>query len=298
MNNSRFRNQSSRGGCEALIPLCVPPCNHKTVAVLPKDEWEEVKEPLQAAGIRPKMHANVMQAIRSSKGKPRSRGPKSAPGSSGRGRRVKDLGQYTVSDIGRVAEQAWEGVKYIKSLINVEQKFNDVYVSPATITTSAVVTNLSNIVQGTDVSTRDGDSILAQKLRVKYRAIANNTAGVNLLRVVIFQDRDQRGVDPAYADLFVSTASAVTGHKQFYGNLRNPRFRFLYDATHTLTQGGNNQIIFHDCVIPIHNHIFYTTTTGVDAANWEGALFLLVVSDDMTNGPQFLGSFRLEFTDN
>lgn len=207
--------------------------------------------------------------------------------------------------VGQVAQKAWSGLKYIKSLINVEQKFFDVTRNNSVQTSTATVLNLSNLAQGNDYNNRDGNSILIQSLLIRYILAGNvsNSLG-DIVRIILFQDNDQRGVDPTASDLLEDTST--------------PHLQMLSPLNHNVGKRFN---VISDKIIPVNsqntvlatgpyykagklfkkfsgNHIKYTSTAGADASNYEGSLYLMTFSLQSVNGPALSIQSRLRFTDN
>lgn len=197
---------------------------------------------------------------------------------------------------GGLAYKAYRGVKYIKSLINVEKKFHDVSAS-ATYGTTPSVISLTNIAQGNDFNNRDGNSILLQSLqfRADIKHDMNKQGGDNI-RIILFQDNDQRGSDPSAGDL-LETGSGFSWLNAFLNHNVNKRFNVLMDRKYKVSDQNQTRSIkmlrkFYA------NHVKYTGTTATDASAYEGALFLLIVSDENTTPPDISWAVRIRFTDN
>ena len=200
--------------------------------------------------------------------------------------------------VAQLAKGAWKGVKYIKSLINVEKKFHDVSAS-TTISTTPSIVNLSNIATGDDYKTRDGNSILLQSLQWRINLYANTTDGASFVRVIVFRDNDQRGTDPTAADLLETTTAGLSIVSPLLHYV-NRRFAVLSDKVYTLSDTGSNWLrhIKKFMKMPSGTHIKYSADAGADASNWEGALYVLFVSNNGTNLPTMDYYFRLRYTDN
>jgi hypothetical protein len=197
---------------------------------------------------------------------------------------------------GSLAYKAYKGVKYIKSLINVEKKFHDVSDATTYGTTPAVI-SLTNIAQGNDFNNRDGNSILLQSLQLKADIKHDmNKQGCDNIRVILFQDNDQRGTDPAAGDL-LETGSGFSWLNAFVSHNAGSRFNILYDRKIKVSDQDQTKSIklirkFYS------NHVKYTGTTAADSSTYKGALFMLVVSDENTTPPAMSWGVRVRFTDN
>lgn len=200
--------------------------------------------------------------------------------------------------VGTIARSAYRTGKYLASLINVEKKFHDVTANNLVPTTTPTIINLSNIGQGADYNNRDGNSVLLQTLQYRMNVLYNGTPGFNKLRMIIFRDNDQRGTDPAAADLLESTAAATAINSPLLHYV-NQRFSVLQDTVYTVAAGHLPVIAKKKFMkMPPGTHLKYSSTAAADASNWEGALYCLFVSDQAANGPSVDYYFRLRFTDN
>lgn len=194
--------------------------------------------------------------------------------------------------VNKMATYAWKGVKSIRSLINVERKYHDVSAS-TTPNSSGTIINLSNIAQGNDYNNRDGNSILLQSHLMRFDMGNNASALQTFIRCIIFSDNDQRGADPAVTDVLESA-----GTNSPLNHFVNKRFTIYRDFKVNLET--NNQTackkLFYR--FPTPTHCKYQSTAGADASNYEGAMYMLLISDQGTNTPTINWHSRLRFTDN
>lgn len=214
--------------------------------------------------------------------------------------------KYSVGDI---AAKAYRGVKYIKSLINVEKKFLDSS-GNGTCAAAGTIFNLTNLAQGDDYNNRDGNSILLQSLllRANLSGTTADTAG-DIIRIILFRDNDQRGTDPAAADLLenVGSGSAIT-LSPLNHNV-NQRFSVLMDkrltvgslsttATQAVSSASNSiyRLLKKWIKFPSGTHVKYTASASADASNYEGSLYLLIASRNAASTYDW--HCRVRFTDN
>lgn len=207
--------------------------------------------------------------------------------------------------VAQIAKQAWRGVKYMKQLINVEKKFFDNAVDTFTPAITGQVLNLSSIAQGNDYNNRDGISVLLQSMLLRLTISASGIA-CDSLRMLIFQDNDQRGTDPVTADLFEDTTNGLRLSNSPLLHTVNKRFNVLMDqripiggiqltATQAAAIGPAYKHIkkfkkFKD------SHIKFTGTTGADAGQYEGALYIYLQT--ITANCFVSYNCRLRYTDN
>lgn len=196
------------------------------------------------------------------------------------------------------AYAAYRMAKQLKGLINVEKKFFDVNAS-GTQSSTATLINLSNIGQGDDYNQRNGNSILVQSIQGRFNLTMNDAAGTTQFRCIIFRDNDQRGTDPAVSDLLEVTSNPgyFTSPLLHYVNKRFTilkDYNLMLDKSKALTKAWKYYIPFSSGKY----HIKYQSTAAADGSNWEGALYMIVFSDQTTNLPTFTYHHRIRFTDN
>lgn len=204
--------------------------------------------------------------------------------------------ELTMSDVKRMASAAWSGVKSIARLINVEEKLFDTYYT-STVPNTGTIVNLSNIAEGSDYNNRDGLSVLTQSLSYSSIFTINTSAAFTFLRVILFRDNSQRGSDPAVTDLLESIPGPAVSVVSPIVHFTASRFNILMDKTVDLSYQaascGHHRENFN-----INKHIYYSSTTGADASNYQGALFLCLLSNESTYHPTITLYTRLAFTDN
>lgn len=224
-------------------------------------------------------------------------------------RTPKGWRDFTVGQGLDYGKKAWQLAKHIATLINVEEKVFDVDGSGGIVITSTpTVVNLTNIAQGSDYFNRVGDSILLQGIEFRARVNSNTAAGADWMRVLIVRDKLQRGVDPVLGDVLQGGTSPSV---QPYLEPQDQRFDVLYDhlieinspGVGLATSGSSTTYMPHRVVLPplvrkYNVHVKYQNTTGADASNWIGGLYLMAVAGDATNGPNLSYAFRVRFTDN
>jgi len=226
-----------------------------------------------------------------------------------------------VSQVVDFGKKAWNAVQQIRKFINVEEKMFDSNNS-AVVTWSGTVNALSNVAEGNDYLNRDGNSILIQKVQVRCQVWGNGTEtqGVQppVLRVMLLRDMLQTaGAKPASGDIIETTGATTApfsplAHRHD-GNPAARRFRILADKTVAIrppygttiatTGTGHLDLLGIDnhvwtWEIPVNAHTLFSSTAGADASDYVGALYLFVVSNIQTNGPNFLYYSRVFFTDN
>lgn len=209
-------------------------------------------------------------------------------------RKRPNVGQLNFRNVGNMtlsqaAYGAMRGLNMVKGIINSEKKRYDLTHS-FSISTTPTFTLLSGLAEGDDVANRIGNSILAKYLTFDYYVSMNGSASRSTVRVLVFADTQNNGTTPAVADLLIGS------------NLTSPinpdntqRFTVLFDDHIDLSQNGDGiRTIKH--YIPLNFHIRYTASGGT--AVTKNNIYMMVVSNEATNTPAFVGDSRLVYYDN
>ncbi len=194
--------------------------------------------------------------------------------------------------VGYVAMKAARMVA--RKYLNPELKSHDV-ANQDTITDGAgKILNLSNIVQGLDSVNRIGRSIKVKEFSFNAVLTQNSSATNTQVRIIIIADQQQEGSnDPSWLEVCVAVAPTsllnVTSTRK--------RFKILYDRLFTLSIANVTMIPFRFKKKMSHV-IQYTGTTAADASNGKGSLYLMAISNEVTNDPTLDISTRILYLDN
>ncbi len=214
----------------------------------------------------------------------------------------------TAGDVAGYGVKAYEMAKQLVRLINVEEKRFEADGSSGTVvTTTPIVHNLSNVAQGADYYQRTGDSVRPLYLDLRFTVLSNAATQHNSLRIMIVQDKENQGTDPTMGLVLQGVTDPLVA---LPNALYQQRFKYLFDdvielnndtslassGTSTTYNVKRSNVQQHR--FKLSGHILYDDTAGADASNLEGALFLMAVSRDATNGPTLAYTTRLTFTDN
>lgn len=194
--------------------------------------------------------------------------------------------RYKVADM---AYKGWKMALGLRKLINVEWKYHN---QSATLNPSTgTVTHLSNIGQGDDNDLRSGRSILLKSVYLQAVNVINASAANTTTRVIIFVDHDAGGVSPTVTDV-LQTASIISAR-----NLDTDlgRFTILMDKCINLSDNGNRQITIKK-YIPMNIHIKYDGTASTDFS--KNNIWMITLSSEPTNTPEFSYNLRLRYIDN
>jgi hypothetical protein len=205
----------------------------------------------------------------------------------------------SVGDVTDAAFNAYSAATRLAAYVgmNEEVKFVDTTKASAAVTNAGVITPISLLAEGSTSSTRDGESIRAHGLELKWQSIYNGVPGYNLTRFLVIADAECRGAAPAVADVLESTG-AVTSVLSPWNHLGAPRFDILFDSGVLPQSTGHNGILARECVIPLKHHVRYNGAAGAIGQSYEGTLFVVEIADSAANGPSTSWYSRLHFIDN
>lgn len=200
------------------------------------------------------------------------------------------------SRAGGVAYRAYQGVKYLKSIVNVEKKFNDLGSSGnmQPLASAATVDWLTNIAQGTDYNKRDGISVKPASLFLRGTIELQGTAPVGTnVRHVLVLDKEGLGTAPTVTDLFEDTSYFVSPLNHINGK----RFKVLMDRITSVSPQGPQSVHWKKFLKLNHHTRWSNTTTGTR----EGHLYMFSFADQYSAGVSAAVSTyysRLRFIDN
>lgn len=194
-----------------------------------------------------------------------------------------------------LATKAWQGYKYLRGMINCEKHFLDTNVA-GSVSQSGSISALSALSQGDNINARIGDSILAKYLNIRYTWVMDSTIPTTLCRLMVFQDTMSLGTIPAASDVLevTGTPPGVVSLLKISNALQG-RFKILYDKSVALSAQGPACFIT-DEIIPINDHIKYTSTAGTDEGR--NMLYALFICNVSSNLPSLTLTTRLAYYDN
>ncbi len=194
-----------------------------------------------------------------------------------------------------MAKRTAYGLNEIRKLINIEEKELVTTSGSIAFDTNGVLVPISRVAQGTNYTERIGNSIKMQHIEVRGRIFKNATATSSVMRVLLVRDLDGYGTVPNVTDIMESVGSSAAPLTQ-YDFLNRKRFSFLFDELLTLNNTGDSSAVF-EIQLPHEGHILYLGSTATAASDGKGSLYMLFISDEVTNTPTYTFSSRIVFTD-
>lgn len=193
------------------------------------------------------------------------------------------------------AVKEWELQKVQKSIKKLipkpERKYNDQADNPpgTIVTTTGSVTHLSPLLHGTTDTTRIGDRVTYRSLLFRMFVTPNSTAGINYLRAVIVRDKQANASAPTMAQVFQTASIVLSPLNDDFSE----RFKVLYDRLFTVdtdATGAQVEKIYRKFKFVTE----YDDTAAIPNTN---SVYLLLLSDQATNGPSVAFWSRLRYTD-
>ena len=190
---------------------------------------------------------------------------------------LQRLGKTTIGDL---AAYVGEAAGPIRRFLNAEVKKFDASTGAVSLDTTGLVTPLTNIGQGDDWNNRDGLSVKALSLELRARFFVAAGGYQDLVRFVVFQDRECAGALPAITDV-LETSSVLAP----FNHLNVQRFIPIHDEVVPLVTTGANAAqvrvlkhAFKDDDPEGGSHIRYSAAAGAIGSAREGQLFVLTLA--------------------
>lgn len=205
-------------------------------------------------------------------------------------RRLRYQRPITYRQIGRkvIRDVAW-----LKSVVNVEKKYNDLNASTTSSTTAALVL-MNGLSLGTSSTTRNGQSIKMVSFLLRYIISINASASTSVHRLMIICDTQPNAASPAIADIIQNTGSVLSPLVIANGK----RFKILRDIITNLSINGQ-EVRNVKKYIKLNMHTEYNTANnGTIADITKNAFYIFHQSDQATNTVTFAYSTRLRYIDN
>lgn len=212
----------------------------------------------------------------------------------GRGRSRMGPGGY---DYNNLARKAMSGVKFLKSLINVEKKVWDVTANAqnATSGTSNCVW-LSGITTGTGYNQRTGMVVKGSSLYFSLKIQMGASETQSRVRAILFRNKGlNQGATPTTADILQNATFADSPL-----NVDNVGdFEILGNHLFILDTVGAGKIRTHKFSVKLNSHIRWDVSGDLITDTEAGHIFLAIVGDSYTTNPPIYDFYsRLRFIDN
>lgn len=195
--------------------------------------------------------------------------------------------------VAQLARTAYNGVKYIKGLVNSEMYKFDFSSAGTNLTDSWAVVNCTSIAQGDGDGARTGNSVLLKNVNIRG-AVARSTSGdvVQTCKIVLLRDKQQiADTVPTGLDVFEAATPWAHLNSDTVG-----RFDILWSKVFQLdTVKTLGNII--EINVPMQSHVRYNGTAAADFQ--KGGIYMMFVStQSIANYPVFKYECRVSYHDN
>lgn len=209
-----------------------------------------------------------------------------------RGRRRGRRGGVMNMRVGDVAQKAYQGVKFLKTLINTEKKFLDTTSSLA-VTSAGSVQWLSAITTGTGYNQRTGAVVKGYSLSCRGDVLLNTSAVASIVRIIVFVNKAlNHGATPTVLDI-LQIPSVYSPY-----NLDNlGDFTVLMDKRITVDNASRKLVDF-GMQRKLNHHIRWDASGDLATDTESGHIYMLLVSNEASLGPTVAWYYRLRFIDN
>lgn len=192
-----------------------------------------------------------------------------------------------------IATKAYQGVKYVKGLVNSEMFKKDHSVDAVGIDNSTgLVYPLTDVAVGDHQTNRTGNSILGKYVFGRYQIVQHAAASQTNVRVLIVQDKQQiADTYPTLNDVLETvTPLSSLDTARFPG-----RFNVLY-SKNIILDSASRTIDFDKVRIDYSTHVKYNGTASTDIA--KNGIYFMLISDEATNVPYLSSRLKFSFHDN
>lgn len=206
----------------------------------------------------------------------------------------------TTQDLVTMAKVGYRLGKKAIRMINSEVKFYDVQGTNVSFSSTGTVLQLCNPSTGDGDNARDGSSIKPARLTLRMNWSSNTTDTTpQRVRLVLFRGKMEKSSTPTISTILQDTSQydAIVSPKNWDTKFET---KILYDRSFSLTPdaGADQQYKLIRLNKKLFGHIKFATddTAGTDIEN--GGLYMLVVSDEVTNPPTCTYYSRCTYYDN
>lgn len=209
----------------------------------------------------------------------------------------------TVKDVASVASSALTIAKGVAAIVNAEHKYIETELPYFNVDNTNWIAGSFNLcAEGDDYNMRNGRSIKAKNLRVRFSVIGQSSFNAGIGRLVIVRDIGAQGSIVAGSQIFSNTSNA--DNRVFA--MRNvqdasfKRYQILKDMTFQLDT-TNKRISTVEFTIPVNKHCYYIGTSALATDLGSGALSYYFTSQGSTGsntGMKIQLLARLYYVDN
>lgn len=198
-----------------------------------------------------------------------------------------------MTDIIKTAKAAYNGVKYLKSIVNVEKHALYTNNTATNVPNTGVLECLNLIAQGDLEINRQGDSIMMKKIHINVKLTINSSASNSTVRTILFLYKQPQGATPTIT--FILNAAA---HLACWNHDNVGLYQILYDKSKSLSITGTQELTFSIDRSFYQLHETFDGTAASVADIQTNAMWIAFIADESVNEPVFAYRAELFFIDN
>lgn len=199
-----------------------------------------------------------------------------------------------------IAGKALRVANFLKSIVNVETKFIDTTAGGVLVPANPTFVPLTLCSQGVTDETRNGNSIKAKSLSMKFNLSLNQTAPLDcFVRVLLVLDKVSNGTVPIINDILDNVGGITETLAHYNGDNMGGRFQILADKRYHLDTSGKEQVA-GSIYRKLSHHVKFDGTTNAIADATTGHLYFIFCSNITApaNQPVISYTNRFYFIDN
>lgn len=201
-----------------------------------------------------------------------------------------------------LASKAYKTAKFVAGIVNAEKKYVDTPYNNIQVDNSAYVLNCLNLIgEGDDEINRNGRSIKAAFMNIRFIAYLQASAASGVIRMALIRDNANTGSNPAMSDIFQTyTGDLATIDYRNILSGSATRYDILWDKMFTLDSNKNQRQVIQK-YIKLDKHIHFIGTGATVASCGNGSYFLAMISTGVTASTTNIavtGNVRLRYFDN
>lgn len=200
---------------------------------------------------------------------------------------------------GSAATQLASDVRYLYSMLNVEDKYVDASATAIASSTTATFSLLNPLSLGNTANTRMGNSVKFLKLTFSFYCSVSSVAVTSIERILIVLDTQTNGAIFTIADLLQNTAAAYAViSPRVPENVE--RYRVLLDKSYALVYTGENALVIGAVDIEMSRHAKYYSgsNTGLVADYETSSIYLIHICNQAVNTNTITWFSRCYYVDN
>lgn len=187
----------------------------------------------------------------------------------------------------------------IATVINTEKKYVDDTLSSDNVTSTKSINLFNALAKGDNHYNRDGDSILMQTLQVKGMIIQNSGATNTTFKVWYLLDKEAKGSLPNATDIWDSNGMSNYGIFDLRNRDYTDRFVILKERTYTMSDAKSTTMHINEFIkLGVHTKYLKGQSTGTISDLADNALYIVMATNEATNGAAIRLATRLTYTDN